>query len=210
MDNIKIGKLIAKLRKNKGYSQKELAEKLEVSPKTISKWECGNGLPDISILKKVSEILDITIEELLEGTLKNQSNTLRLKNNKIKYITITILFIMFIIVMYNIYLDNSIKDNNCTVIKTYYIDNIDKSNDENYLYVTLHEFQIEGTYTIKLSKLIAHDLEVGGSYEFTFKTKKDSVIDTTDTLFDNSKIINIEYTDKIGLDRTNIFFCDKK
>ena len=61
MEQNKIGKLIQNLRREKKLTQQELADKLGVSPKTISKWETGNGLPDISLLKKVSEIFNITI-----------------------------------------------------------------------------------------------------------------------------------------------------
>ncbi len=50
MDQIKIGKFIADERKRKGYTQKKLSEKLEISDKTISKWERGNGFPEVSLL----------------------------------------------------------------------------------------------------------------------------------------------------------------
>lgn len=50
MDQIIIGKFIAEERKRKGYTQKQLSEKLGISDKTISKWECGNGFPEVSLL----------------------------------------------------------------------------------------------------------------------------------------------------------------
>ena len=50
MDQIKTGKFIADERKKKGYTQRQLAERLEISDKTISKWERGNGFPEISLL----------------------------------------------------------------------------------------------------------------------------------------------------------------
>lgn len=67
MDSKKIGKLIAKRRKEKGMTQGELAEKLSVSNKTISKWETGAGLPDISILVDLASVLDISVDDLLRG-----------------------------------------------------------------------------------------------------------------------------------------------
>lgn len=67
MDSKKIGKLIAKRRKEKGMTQGELAERLSVSNKTISKWETGAGLPDISILVDLASILDISVDDLLKG-----------------------------------------------------------------------------------------------------------------------------------------------
>lgn len=67
MDQIKIGKFIASRRKSLGLSQKQLAEKLGVTDKTISKWETGNRMPDASILRKLSLELQIDVNELLAG-----------------------------------------------------------------------------------------------------------------------------------------------
>lgn len=67
MDQIIIGKFIAEERKRKGYTQKQLSEKLGISDKTISKWECGNGFPEVSLLLPLCGELDITVNELLSG-----------------------------------------------------------------------------------------------------------------------------------------------
>ena len=67
MDQIKIGKFIADERKRKGYTQKQLSEKLEISDKTISKWERGNGFPEVSLLLPLCNELEITVNELLSG-----------------------------------------------------------------------------------------------------------------------------------------------
>lgn len=67
MDQVKIGKFIAELRKSKNMTQQQLADKLGVSFKTVSKWETGRGLPELSTLKPLSEILEITLNELLSG-----------------------------------------------------------------------------------------------------------------------------------------------
>lgn len=67
MDQIKIGKFIADERKRKGYTQKQLSEKLEISDKTISKWERGNGFPEVSLLLPLCGELGITVNELLSG-----------------------------------------------------------------------------------------------------------------------------------------------
>jgi transcriptional regulator with XRE-family HTH domain len=67
MDQIKIGKFIASERKRKGYTQKQLAEILGISDKTISKWERGNGFPEVSLLIPLCEELEITVNELLTG-----------------------------------------------------------------------------------------------------------------------------------------------
>lgn len=70
MDCSKIGSLLLELRKEKNMTQAQVAEKLNVSDKTISKWERGLGCPDVSLLKEVSKLYDINIEKLLSGELK--------------------------------------------------------------------------------------------------------------------------------------------
>lgn len=67
MDQILIGKFIAEERKRKGYTQKQLSEKLGISDKTVSKWERGNGFPEVSLLLPLCNELDITVNELLSG-----------------------------------------------------------------------------------------------------------------------------------------------
>lgn len=67
MDQIKTGKFIAELRKERGLTQKQLAEKLGISDKTISKWERGNGMPEVSLMMPLCEALEISVNELLSG-----------------------------------------------------------------------------------------------------------------------------------------------
>lgn len=67
MDQVKIGKFIASERKQKGYTQMELAQRLGISNKTVSKWERGNGFPDISLLLPLCEELEISVNELITG-----------------------------------------------------------------------------------------------------------------------------------------------
>ena len=67
MDQVKIGKFIQALRKQKGFTQKELADKLLVSDKTVSKWETGNGLPEVSLMMPLCEILGVSVNELLSA-----------------------------------------------------------------------------------------------------------------------------------------------
>ncbi len=55
------------MRKEKGLTQRALADKLLISDKTVSKWECGNGLPEVSLMMPLCEILGITVNELLTG-----------------------------------------------------------------------------------------------------------------------------------------------
>ena len=67
MDTIKIGNFLAELRKEQGYTQESLGEKLGVSNKTISKWETGKCMPDYSVIKNLCEELEITVAELMDG-----------------------------------------------------------------------------------------------------------------------------------------------
>lgn len=71
MDNVQTGKLIAELRKKQGLTQQQLADKLNLSNKTISKWESGTGSPDISNLPVLAGALGISVDELLKGELNS-------------------------------------------------------------------------------------------------------------------------------------------
>ncbi len=73
MDCIKVGKLILQLRKEKNMTQKQLADKLNISDKTISKWERGNGCPDVSLLNELSEVLNVNIDKILSGEMDSNS-----------------------------------------------------------------------------------------------------------------------------------------
>lgn len=67
MDQIKIGKFIANCRKEKNMTQRQLADILEISDKTISKWECGKGLPEVQFMIPLCDLLGINVNELLSG-----------------------------------------------------------------------------------------------------------------------------------------------
>ena len=67
MDQISIGRFIAAERKRIGCTQKQLAEKLNICDKTVSKWECGKGFPEVSLLLPLCKELDIAVSELWSG-----------------------------------------------------------------------------------------------------------------------------------------------
>ena len=67
MNQVKIGQFIKAIRKEKNYTQREVAERLGVSEKTVSKWETGNGLPEVSLMLPLCELLEISVNELLSG-----------------------------------------------------------------------------------------------------------------------------------------------
>ena len=68
------GKTIKELREKRKLTQKELADKINVSDKTISKWETGKGLPDIGIVEELSKALSVSIGELLTGEYRTNEN----------------------------------------------------------------------------------------------------------------------------------------
>lgn len=67
MDQVKIGQFIKAIRKEKNLTQREVAERLGISEKTVSKWETGNGLPEVSLMLPLCNFLEISVNELLSG-----------------------------------------------------------------------------------------------------------------------------------------------
>lgn len=128
MENKKIGDFIKEQRKKKNLTQEELANKLFVTEKAISRWETGRGTPDISLLIPLSKELDITPSELLSGKKENINSFVeyveenkKLQNNKFKSITILLYSIsIFIYIFYLKFEYNTtifFKSNNCTYFK---------------------------------------------------------------------------------------------
>ena len=114
MNQIKIGKFILNCRKDKGLTQEQLAEKLGVTSKSISRWENGKTMPDYSLLKDLCNELDINVNELLSAEKikvndymnKSEENIIKLrkqidKRKKIltiiSYVFIAIIIIVFIL-----------------------------------------------------------------------------------------------------------------
>jgi len=124
MDQIKIGKFILECRKEKGLTQEQLAEKMGVSSKSISRWENGNTLPDYSLLKDLCNELDINVNELLSGEKikgndymnKSEENLVNLRkqiDERKKVLTIisyVILLIIIIAFILNIILNRMLPD----------------------------------------------------------------------------------------------------
>lgn len=74
MANRSMGEIISTLRKERGMTQRELAEKLNVTDKAVSKWERGLSCPDVSSLPKLAEVLGVPVETLLDAAPKNSGN----------------------------------------------------------------------------------------------------------------------------------------
>lgn len=88
MDQTKIGKFIAVRRKDNGWTQNQLAEKLGITDKAVSKWENGKSMPDTSLFLPLCELLQITLNELLLGEFISDEN-LKTKSNQVLYEVIT-------------------------------------------------------------------------------------------------------------------------
>ena len=80
MDQQKIGAFLRELRAGKNLTQEQLAEKIGVSGRTVSRWENGNNMPDISIIVELAEFYDVDIRELLNGERKSEN----MKNEKVE------------------------------------------------------------------------------------------------------------------------------
>ena len=74
MDQLKIGKFIAECRKKKNLTQMQLAEKLNITDRAVSKWETGKSLPDSSIMLELCALLEISVNDLLSGEVVTMEN----------------------------------------------------------------------------------------------------------------------------------------
>ncbi|MBP3755618.1 MAG: helix-turn-helix domain-containing protein [Lachnospiraceae bacterium] len=72
MDQAKIGQFLKQLRKEKGITQEEFAEKIGVSGRTVSRWETGSNMPDISLLVDIADFYDVDVREIIEGEKKSE------------------------------------------------------------------------------------------------------------------------------------------
>ena len=142
------GNYLVHLRKNKDMSQKELAEKLDVSNKTISRWETGVSFPDITYLNKMCEIFDVSLSELIDGNNtenKNLKNLINVSNKNSKRIKIfSIILIIAIIVIFYL------------ILKICFFEVYKSNNMETYLNYIERKSQLEK----------ADSLEVTNTYNY--------------------------------------------
>ena len=84
MDNYVTGATIKRLRESKKMTQSELAQRIDISPKTVSKWETAKGLPDISLLDPLAAALDVSVMELMSGnTVVNRNLSANMLRSKL-------------------------------------------------------------------------------------------------------------------------------
>lgn len=84
MDQVKIGGFLKELRKEKELTQEQLAEKFNVSRRTVSRWENGSNLPDLDLLMEMSDFYEVELRELLDGERKSGKMDKELKETVLK------------------------------------------------------------------------------------------------------------------------------
>ena len=84
MDQAKTGRFLMKLRKERGLTQEQLAERFGVSRRTVSRWETGSNLPDLDILMEMSDYYNADLRELLDGERKSEKMDQELKDTVLK------------------------------------------------------------------------------------------------------------------------------
>jgi len=205
MDQEKIGKLIAKLRKSKGLTQRELGEKVGVGFRAVSKWENGITSPDISIINDLSKILGISADELLKGevskdTVSNNSN----HKNYLYLIPILLVIILSITIIF-------INHNKTyvykleTTNKDYYIEGntIFKGNNINIIIDKISfensEFQKTVIKNYQYELYSGNVLIVGYGY-----TPNSISIDSNMAINEFSNIFKINYNDKSLIDKSEV------
>jgi len=221
MNPEKTGKFIAKLRKNSDLTQQQLAEKIKVSAKTISKWERGINIPDTPLLCELSNVFHVTVQELLIGEEikdKNVSNkilinciSLYTKKTKQKFFIIVTMIIIFLISLFSIiytlnnYNRNRIfsieSKNDSYIVKGYVIFNQNEElfildnviyNDVN-IGTDLESVIKNYTITLRNDKIIFYS---SGNIETNKNQIMSEALKTTRISFsetnDNSRIINIK------------------
>lgn len=178
MDCKKIGKYIKIKRMRVGLTQDELGDKLGVTGKAVSKWECGVALPDISLFNMLSEILQIEVSELLNGE-DNKEKDIDYKNKRLNYRLMVIIFALLICIVFlgKFFINNFNKVHVYDVVSThndFYVEGkLIIIKDESYLSISDVRF-VEGKYNPQLNvrdfryQLIYKD-KVLYNYEFTDK-----------------------------------------
>ncbi len=89
MDQKKIGSFLKELRKQKGLTQEQLAEKFSVSNRTVSRWENGNNMPDLDILIEISDYYEVDLREILNGERKSENMDKELKETVLQAVDYT-------------------------------------------------------------------------------------------------------------------------
>lgn len=163
MNPEKIGKFIKELRKKNNLTQQELADKYGVTYQAVSKWERGINLPEISLIKEMSNDFNISIESLLDGDVSCNN----VKNNYKKYISIIVIILVIIVSV-------------ILIVNKY---NKEDTFDFKTLSTTCQEFKVSGSIAydkIKSSIYISHIDYCGGNDNTIYKSITCSLYESSD------------------------------
>lgn len=200
MDQVKIGKLIAMLRKEKGLTQGELGEIVGVSDGAVSKWERGTTCPDISIIHLLSKTLGITSDELLSGELSKETKSKLSRTKSLKTILPQII-IFLIIATISVFI---IVKNSTNVYKL-------ESEDADYNVIGKVIFS-KDKKSIIINQIIFKNKELNEkiikNYEYKIKSNKyilfkngnideEELLPNAQTIREISKKMKIDYSDEI-------------
>ncbi len=203
MDYEKIGEYIQIKRKAINMTQAELGEKLGVTSKAVSKWECGVALPDVSLFTDLCKILNIEITELLEGKDKNDENLIisKRKNIIIAILSIVLIPLLLISIALGLYYEQNhdnvhvydiVSDNNDFKITGTLI----SINDDNYInisdirYVPQHETKI----------LYGTKIECELYYQDDLLVKKNNLIETLNSFNNHLSSVSLYHKFNISKD----------
>lgn len=229
MNQEKIGKLIAKMRKQKDLTQRELGEMVGVGYRAVSKWETGQTMPDISIINELSEILGITSDELLNGELNpkddntdispNDINPKPVKKNNKRLLFLLIISILIVIVIIGIIV---VRNNNKPVEYTiqslypndYQVDGtLTINGDDITININKIEFQdyIFSETIIKNYEYFVYYNQIllfgaNGNYEYHNFNEELTVKDSVENLFINHRVKKSKVINKINKDKITIKF----
>ncbi len=226
MDQIKIGKFIKEKRKDLGLTQEDLAKKLNVTNKSISKWENGKCMPDVSLIEPLCNELDITINDLLNGevvdkkdyeqklelnlieSLKNNKEILEKKNKVIGGLLFSIIFSLIVIVsLFLIQIKDEINDNSYEK-NSYYKEVISCYNNQERInniskiiqkYYEMNSFDKEKLSEELYNNYIFNNPLIKNNYQEidNVKIKLDMYVKMLEITFKRDKENNIEEIDTI-------------
>lgn len=215
MDQKKIGEFIAKCRKEKNMTQQELADKLNITKNAVSKWERGLSLMDISLLKQVSEILEISVNELLNGerievmeknaidnTIVKSMDTY-VKKDKKKIIRRTIIFTIITVALLWIIL-TVISEINCGIIPlgdNAYIDfqnissRVAKKNADKYMEALKNkDIEFLDSFAVSNGEHLQKERDILPEYkELLEETHSKTYKENLEEFYQNINIIDYEY-----------------
>ena len=211
MDQEKIGKFIAKMRKEKKLSQKELAEKLKVSDRSVSNWENGKNMPDLSLFKPLCEELGISLNDLMSGEkvqakeyqekfTENVVSVVNNAKNKNKYINILIGICLAIISVILLFL-LSYTVLNYNFRQSYDKENMLLINEENNEYLDFYT-----TYDGEVNYIITKHLENGIEVGLIFINYKSNIINLLKKDNNTSPELNKLYNHHINLNNLPFYF----